>query len=114
ASEPVSFFPVYVNNYSAGLTISETIFSGFRLKFVRQSQKLLREAATYDFANDRKEVAFAIVQAFYNLYKLQTSAALVDKNIELTDQRVRDSEPALKIGNATRNDVLRWQLQESN
>jgi outer membrane protein len=114
SSEAVSLFPVYVNNYSAGLTLSETIFSGFRLKYAKESQKLLRDAAAMDLANDRNEIAFDIVQAFYNLYKLQASQELVDKNIELTKQRVRDAELALKNGLATKNDVLRWQLQQSN
>ncbi len=114
STESVSLFPVYVNNYSAGITLTETIFSGFRLKYARESQKLLREAAGFDLANDRNQIAFGIVQAFYNLYKLQASALLVEKNIELTKQRVRDTELALKNGIATKNDVLRWQLQESN
>src|SRR5690242_19281445 len=44
-AEPVALFPVYVNNYSAKVSLSETIFSGFRLKYAMASQQFLQQAA---------------------------------------------------------------------
>jgi outer membrane protein TolC len=114
ATEPIALFPVYVNNYSAALSVSETIFSGFRLKYAKESQKLLRDAAKFENSNDKNEISFAIINAFFNLYKLRVSAAVIDSNLALIKERLRETDVALKNGMATKNDVLRWQMQQSN
>ncbi|MBL0104151.1 MAG: TolC family protein [Bacteroidetes bacterium] len=114
ASEPVSLFPVYVNNYSASLTVSETIFSGFRLKYAKASQDLLRKAAALDYGKDREEVKMNLINAYFNLYKLQASKNVLNENLQQIRERIRETELAEKNGLATKNDVLRWQLQESN
>lgn len=114
ASEPVSLFPVYVNNYSASLSVSETIFSGFRLKYAKESQQLLQKAASLDYGKDVEEVKMNLVNAYFNLYKLIVSKKVFDENLEQIKERIRETELAEKNGLATRNDVLRWQLQQSN
>ncbi len=114
ATEPVSLFPVYVNNYYAGVSVSETVFSGFRLKYARESQKLLRDAAKFDDAKEKNEVAFAITSAFFNLFKLRVSEKVVAQNLLQMKERIRETELGVKNGIATKNDLLRWQLQQSN
>jgi outer membrane protein TolC len=113
-SEPITLFPVYVNNYSTSITLSETIFSGFRLKYARDSQQLLRDAASFENEHNRNMTAFSIIQAFFNLYKLKVSAIVVQKNLELIKEKVRETQLAQKNGIVTKNDVLRWQLQQTN
>jgi outer membrane protein TolC len=96
------------------VTLSETIFSGFRLKYARESQQLLRDAASFENEHNRNKVAFSIVQTFFNLYKLKASAVVVQKNLEQIKERVRETQLAQKNGIAIKNDVLRWQLQQTN
>jgi outer membrane protein TolC len=114
ATEPVSLFPVYVNNYQAGVSVSETIFSGFRLKYAKESQRLLRDAAKFDNEKEKSETEFAIVNAFFNLYKLIVSSKVVEENLIQVKQRLHETEVAQKNGLVTKNDVLRWQIQQSN
>ena len=113
-TEEVTLFPVYTNNYQAKLSLSETIFSGFRLKYAMESQRLLQRATEYDNGKDKDEVIFGIISAYFNLYKLKVSAQLVEENLNQTKEHVRETEVWEREGIATHNDVLRWELQQSN
>ena len=114
SSTPVALFPVYVNNYSVSLSASETIFSGFRLKYAKESTNLLQQAAKFDFNKDKEEIIFNLINAYFNIYKLTASEKVVEENIKQINERVRVTQRAMDNGLATQNDVLRWQLQSSN
>lgn len=113
SSTPVSIFPVYVNNYSVSLSASETIFSGFRLKYAKESTNLMQQAAKFDFSKDKEEIVFNLINAYFNIYKLKSSEAVVSENLKQINERIRETKLALDNGLATQNDVLRWQLQAS-
>ncbi len=113
-AEPVALFPVYVNNYSARVSLSETVFSGFRLKYAMESQKLLQQAAKYDAAKDHDEIIFTIVSSYFNLYKLEQSIRIVDENLRSLNQRIAEAQKMEDRGTLLHNDVLRLELQKSN
>lgn len=112
-AEPISLFPVYTNNYTARLSLNETVFSGFRLKYAMESQRLLQKAAEMDTDKDKEDLLFTIANAYFNLYKLKISKRLVDENLDQVKEHLRETEVWEKEGIATHNDVLRWQLQQS-
>ncbi|MCX6274694.1 MAG: TolC family protein [Bacteroidetes bacterium] len=114
APEPVALFPVYVNNYSAKVSLSETVFSGFRLKYAMESQKLLQQATKLDAGKDHDEVVFNIINAYFNLYKLRQSIQIVDENLRSLDQRISEALKMEQQGILLHNDVLKLQLQHSN
>ena len=114
ASEPVALFPVYVNNYAASVSVSETVFSGFRLKYAKESQRLLKEAARLDNESDKNQNAFLIARAYFNLFKLLASEKVIKQNHAQLAERIRETEAAARNGLATKNDVLRWKIQMSN
>ncbi|MEP7167826.1 MAG: TolC family protein [Bacteroidota bacterium] len=112
--EPVTFYPNIPNNYSSRASLSETVFSGFRLKYAQASQKFLQQAVSLDAQKDSDEVIFNIVNAYYNLYKIKQSQNIVTDNLELVKQHLTDAVNWEKNGIATHNEVLKWQLQQSN
>jgi outer membrane protein len=114
APEPVALFPVYVNNYSGRVSLSETVFSGFRLKYAMESQKLLQQAAKLDSDKDRDEVVFNIINAYFNLYKLRQSITIVDENLHSLGQRISEAQKMEQQGVLLHNDLLKLQLQRSN
>ena len=114
AAEPITFFPNIPNNYVTRASLSETIFSGFRLKYAMASQKYLQQAASLDAQKDSDEIAFAIVNAFYNIYKLNQSQKVVADNLKETQSHLNDVNNWEKNGIATHNEVLKWELQQSN
>ncbi|HRH65119.1 MAG TPA: TolC family protein [Bacteroidia bacterium] len=113
-AEAVTLFPVYTNNYLAKLSVNETVFSGFRLKYAMESQRLLQKAAEFDSAKDKDDAVFGIISAYFNLYKLKISGRLIEENLNQVKEHVRETQVWEKEGIATHNDVLRWQLQQSN
>ncbi|CAN5685089.1 TolC family protein [soil metagenome] len=114
APEPVSLFPVYINNYAGKVSLSETVFSGFRLKYAMESQKLLQQATKLDAGKDRDEVVFNIINAYFNLYKLQQSIQIVNESLRSLDQRISEAQKMEQQGILLHNDVLKLQLQRSN
>ena len=93
---------------------SEVIFSGFRLKYAIASAKYVNQAASLDADNDKKNVIFNIVNAYYNLTKLYQTQYIVQKNLDQVKEHVKETQNGEQSGIATHNDVLRWQLQQSN
>jgi len=59
-------------------------------------------------------VKLNIVNAYYNLYKVQKSLGVIYENEKVIDQRLKDVQNLEKNGLATYNDVLRLELQQSN
>ena len=114
ASTPVALFPVYVNNYSVNLTASEVIFSGFRLKYAKESTDLLNQASKFDFEKDKQEIIFTLISSYFTIYKLEISSQIITDQLKQINERVRETQLALDNGLATQNDLLRWQLQVSN
>ncbi len=114
ASEPVAIFPIYVNNYSTRLSASEVVFSGFRAKYAEESLKIMQQAATLDANKDKDEVVYSIIQAYCNLYKIKKSESILADNLTEVKQHVSETQLGEQQGLAIHNDVLRWQLQQSN
>ncbi len=112
--EPFSLFPVYVNTYSTRLSVSETVFSGFRLKYAQTSLQLLQQAAKLDADKDKDEITYNIIQAYYNLNKIKESKKILADNMKQVTQHVDEMQHMEQQGTATHNDLLRWQLQQSN
>ena len=102
------------NQFNNRATVQQPIFQGLKnwntLKALDQ-QKL---AADFDIQKDKDDVKLMIVQAYYNLYKLQQTNALLDSNIAQTQVRVDDLTRLKNVGIILNNDVMRAQLQKTN
>jgi outer membrane protein len=114
ADKPVALFPVYVNNYMGKVSLNETIFSGFRLRYAMESQKLLEDATRLDAVKDKDEVVFNIANAYISIYKLEQSIKIVDENLNSLDQRITETKKLEAQGVVLHNDELRLELQKSN
>lgn len=107
-------FPVYLNSYQSRLSASELVFAGLRLKYGKSSADYLNLAAAMDVDKDKDEVAFNIVSAYFNIYKLMQGGVIIHQNLELVKQRIKELEDGEREGIVLHNDVVRAQLQQSN
>ncbi|GAA4443602.1 TolC family protein [Ravibacter arvi] len=104
-----------VNNAMFGsLNASLPLFSGFRIKNSIASAQYLRKAAQFEREHDREAETMNLIEAYYNLYKLQSAVRLVQENLKMAHQRVADFSNMERNGLLARNDLLKAQLQESN
>jgi len=94
--------------------IQETIFGGYRLKYAQLSTDLLTQVARLDADKDKDQIAYDVISAYYNLYKVLQSQKVVAQNITAIDQQLKQAQRFFDQGIVTKNDVLRFQLQRSN
>lgn len=99
--------------YALG-NVSYTLFDGFKNSAGIKSAQYLQEAAKLDAETDRQQVVQNLISAYSNLYKANSSVALVKENLKQSHQRAVDFENLEKNGLLARNDLLKAKLQESN
>ncbi|HEU4718547.1 MAG TPA: TolC family protein [Bacteroidia bacterium] len=112
--EPVTLFPVILNNYTTRASVSEGIFTGWRLKYTEESYGFINKAAQLDVTKDEQEVRLNIMSAYISYVKLTLSQHIVEENLKTAQQRVDEVTSMKERGLATDNDVLKAQLYQSN
>ena len=110
---PISFVTYYPNNYVLRLSLSQPIFTGFRLSNLQSSAEHTSAAAQEDVKTDQRGVVFTIKQQYWNLYKLQKTLEAVNKNLDEANAHLTDVRSKLTKGVALPNDTLKTQVQVS-
>jgi len=95
-------------------SLNETLFAGNKLRYALQSTDLLVQVARLDIDKDKEQISYDIIEAYYNLYKVQQSKKVIDQNLQTIDDQIKQSQRFLDQGLVTKNDVLRFQLQRAN
>jgi outer membrane protein TolC len=106
--------PTSANAYLGIVSLKETIFAGGRLKYAQESTDLLTRVSRLDAEKDKDEIAYDVINSFYNLYKILQSKKVVEQNLKSIDEQIHQSQRFFDQGLVTKNDVLRFQLQRSN
>jgi outer membrane protein TolC len=114
-SDPKSMqFPFDNTLYQATLSINEPIINGHRYRYARESANLLIQSSKLDADKDKDDIVYNVINAYINFYKIQQNQKIVAQNLEDVDQKLNEIKKFESQGLATRNDVLRFQLQKSN
>ena len=100
--------------YLNSLNISQIVFAGLRGWNTLAMNREQIKAAQYDLAVDKLTVKNNIITAYYNHYKLIESKKVVDENIKVLQQRLKDIQNQVSVGMALKNDVLQVKLSISN
>ena len=111
---PIQISPVILNNYNLKLTLQQPIFTGFRLISLKSVAKLNYKADELEFSKDRNAVAFNIESAFWNYYKAEQFKKLISENLNQIKQHLNDTKNFLANGLATKNDLLKLEVEYSN
>lgn len=94
--------------------VEELIYSGGKLKYAEESTKLLTEVAKLDADKDKEEISYVIISTYYSLFKVLQSKKVVAQNLEAIASQLKQSQRFFDQGIVTKNDVLRFQLQQAN
>ncbi len=118
-SLPISPTPIvvsqsYFNNFNLRLGIQQPLFTGFRLQAGEGSARLLEAAAGQDLEKSRAELAFAVKSAYWGLARAREFELVIDENVRQVAGHLKDVRAFFDQGLATRNDVLRAELELSN
>jgi len=107
-------FPVILNNYMAKATVSQPLFTGWRLSSAADVAGYNASAARSDLAKDRSELVYSVTAAYWNLYRAREVKRLADESVSQFTRHVADIESMMKQGMATSNDVLKVKVQLAN
>ena len=107
-------FPFDNTLYQATISVNQPIFAGHKFRYARESANLLIQSSKLDADNDKDEIVYNIIGAYINFYKIQQNQKIVAQNLEDVEQKLTEIKKFESQGLATRNDVLRFQLQKSN
>ncbi|MDT3403843.1 TolC family protein [Mucilaginibacter terrae] len=96
------------------VSVEEVIYGGGRYRYAKESTDLLVNVAKLDVEKDREQIAYNIVNAYYDLYRVVQSKSVVEQSLKAVDQQIHQAQRFFEQGLVTKNDVLRFQLQRSN
>lgn len=94
--------------------VQELVYGGGKLKYAQESTKLLKEVAVLDADKNKEEVSYAVVNGYFSLYKLLQSKKVVAQNLAAIAKQLKQAQRFYDQGLVTKNDVLRFQLQQAN
>ena len=102
-------FPAYLGT----LAISEPIFGGNQLKYARQSADLMVQLSRLDADKDKEDVMYLVISSYINYNKILQNILIVAQNMQDVDSKLTEITKYESQGLATKNDVLRYDLQRS-
>jgi outer membrane protein TolC len=114
-SDPKSMkFPFDNTLYQATLSVNQPIIAGHRYRYARESANLLIQSSKLNAETDKDEIVYNVINAYINFYKIQQNQKIVTQNLQDVDQKLAEVKKFESQGLATKNDVLRFQLERSN
>ncbi len=104
----------FPDNYSAGLTLSKTLYNGFQYKNAVNIQTLNLELLKKTLENQKNQTILTALTNFYNLFLLEENI----KNSETADKDLHEqmnfAEQNYKYGNTNALDFLKSKLAYQN
>lgn len=111
---PVNYTNVFSDNYSAGISVTKTIFNGFKLWNSMRVKQINLEIAKNKFEDKKKDVIYNTLYSFYSLFLLKENISLAeDQNGSLSNQ-MRNIQMNYETGSATEYDRVRVRVLYQN
>ena len=94
--------------------VQELIYGGGKYKLAQESTKLLTDVARLAADQNKEEVSYAVINTYFSLFKVMQSKKVVAQNLEAIAGQLKQAQRFFEQGIVTKNDVLRFQLQQAN
>lgn len=108
------FLPKRADAFLGTAAVQELVYGGGKLRYARASTKLLADVARLDADKNKEEISYAVINTYYSLYKVAQSKKVVAQNLASIASQLKQSQRFFEQGIVTKNDVLRFQLQQAN
>ena len=106
-TQPVTFAPAILNRYSTRASVTQPLFTGFRIPNRHDAAQARTEAARAEVVSTEQTVAFETRAAYWELYRAQAQVEATAKSVALIERRLTDVRNQRAAGRATEADVLR-------
>ncbi|VXB88601.1 Transporter [Flavobacterium sp. 9AF] len=95
-------------------TATIPVFNGFKIQNGIKAAKSINKAEMSHAKHTKEQVALAVTQLYFGLYKTNQMIQLTEDFLKTAHQRVLDFQAMEDNGLLAHNDLLKAQLQESN
>jgi len=112
-ADPINL-PKRADAFVGTAAVEELVYGGGKLKYAEESTRLLKEVANLDADKDKEEISYAVINTYYSLFKVLQSKKVVNQNLESIASQLKQAQRFFEQGVVTKNDVLRFQLQQAN
>ena len=111
---PVVLQEPILNSYNLRLNVTQPVFTGNRISSQEKGIENQTKVLKADYEILKNEETIKIIAAYYSLSAAMEQLKLVNENIAMMQKRLTDINDFLQNGLATRNDVLKVEVQISN
>lgn len=108
---PIS--PTILNNYTLKLSLQQPIFTGFKLSGASNLAENSALAQKEDYNKDEQDLIYNIKNSYWSVYKAKKFKEVVDENVNQVKAHLQDVTNLSNQGLATKNDVLKVEVQLS-
>jgi len=108
---PITIGDIVLNTYATRVVLQQPLFTGFRLRSNARAAEYLAEAAAHDKESETLDVTLNVTNAYWMLYQTLETKKFADENVARIGSYEKDTENLMKAGMATRNDLLKIQVQ---
>ena len=103
-----------LNNYGMKLSVSQPIFTGFKIENGIKMAELSAGATQEDYNKDKSELSYNIKNAYWSLFKAKQMKTVLDETVEQIKAHLTDAQNLMQQGMLTNNDVLKIEVQLSD
>lgn len=104
--------PHFGNNFA--LEVVQVVYAGGAIKHGIERAELQAQLASLDVSNQRQKVRFLMTGYYLNLYKFRNMLRVYGRNIERTEQVIKDMRAREEQGLILSNDITRYEVQLQN
>ena len=102
--------PHFSNNFA--LEAQQVIYAGGAINSGIALAELGQKMSELDWQKNRQEIRFLLTGYYLDLYKLSNQMQVLQKNLDLTEQVIRNMKVRRTQGTALKNDIIRYELQK--
>ncbi|MBN1165372.1 MAG: TolC family protein [Candidatus Krumholzibacteriota bacterium] len=101
-------------SFSFGVSSNLILFDGLTNYYNVRSARKNRQAAWEEFKYSKDMLSANVIRSYYNLVRNKMLLVVQEESMEQARQNLERSEALLKVGSATRADVLKAKVRYSN
>ncbi len=116
-STPLGTFnisPVILDNYGMKLSLSQPLFTGFKLSSGISALEVLTEAEREDYNRQKNLITAQIKSAYWNSYKVKLYKNVLHESVEQISAHLKDAKNLFTQGMLTKTDLLKLEVQLSD
>ena len=102
------------NQYTAGLSFSQNVYTGGRVTGQYQAAKAGSNSAAIEVSAQKAQLALDVTQAYYDAALADKLVSIQESALSQTEEILRQTKVAKQVGNQAEFDLLRAQVTRDN